>query len=55
MSESYAVSEKRELLLDKVKKFILDNGGIVKRASSPGWGSIIAESLILWKKGIFCA
>ena len=24
MSESYAVSEKRELLLDKVKKFILD-------------------------------
>ena len=30
MSESYAVSEKRELLLDKVKKFILDNGGIVK-------------------------
>lgn len=39
------------MLLDKVKKFILDNGGIVKRASLPGWGSIIAESLILWKRG----
>ena len=55
MSESYAVSEKRELLLDKVKKFILDNGGIVKKSQLAGWGSIIAESLILWKKGIFCA
>lgn len=51
MSESYAVSEKRELLLERVRKFILDNGGIVKRASLPGWGSIIAESLILWKRG----
>ena len=32
MSDSYAVSEKRELLLDRVKKFILDNGGIVKKS-----------------------
>lgn len=55
MSESYAVSEKRELLLDKVKKFILDNGGIVKKSQLAGLGSIIAESLILWKKGIFCS
>ena len=38
MSESYAVSEKRELLLDKVKKFILDNGGIVKKSQLAGLG-----------------
>ena len=38
MSESYAVSEKREFLLDKVKKFILDNGGIVKKIQLSGRG-----------------
>ena len=38
MSESYAVSEKRELLLDRVRKFILDNGGIVKKSQLAGLG-----------------
>ena len=40
MSESYAVSEKRELLLDKVKKFILDNGGIVKKTQLKEYANI---------------
>ena len=31
MSESYAVNEKRELILQKVKDFIVANGGIVKK------------------------
>ena len=31
MSESYVVNEKREILLEKVKQFILENGGIVKK------------------------
>ena len=31
MSESYVINEKRELVLDKVKEFILKNGGIVKK------------------------
>ena len=38
MSESYAVSEKRELLLERVRKFILDNGGIVKKSQLAGLG-----------------
>lgn len=33
MSESYIINEKRELVLDKVKKFILKNGGIVKKST----------------------
>ena len=31
MSESYAVNEKRELILQRVKEFIVANGGIVKK------------------------
>jgi len=31
MSESYAVNEKRELILQKVKEFIVAHGGIVKK------------------------
>ena len=54
MSESYAVSEKRELLLDRVRKFILDNGGTVSYTHLRAHETS-AESLILWKKGIFCA
>lgn len=38
MSESYAVSEKRELLLERVRKFMLDNGGIVKKSQLAGLG-----------------
>ena len=33
MSESYVINEKRELVLDKVKEFILKNGGIVKKST----------------------
>ncbi len=33
MSESYVINEKRELILDRVKEFIYQNGGVVKRAS----------------------
>lgn len=33
MSESYIINEKRELVLDKVKEFILKNGGIVKKST----------------------
>lgn len=32
MSDSYAVNEKREFILDKVKDFIVENGGIVKKS-----------------------
>ena len=31
MSESYAVNEKRELILQKVKEFIVAHGGIEKK------------------------
>lgn len=31
MSESYAVNEKREQILQKVKEFIVAHGGIVKK------------------------
>lgn len=31
MSDSYAVNEKRELILDRVKEFIYKNGGVVKK------------------------
>ena len=51
MSESYAVSEKRELLLDKVKKFILDNGGIVKKRPLAGRGIDYRRSLGFVEKG----
>ncbi len=33
MSESYVINEKREFVLDKVKDFILKNGGIVKKST----------------------
>lgn len=32
MSDSYVINEKREILLDKVKEFILQNDGIVKKS-----------------------
>ena len=51
MSESYAVSEKRELLLDKVKKFILDNGGIVKKSQLAGLGIDYRRILDFVEKG----
>ena len=51
MSESYAVSEKRELLLDKVKKFILDNGGIVKKNQLAGLGIDYRRILDFVEKG----
>ena len=28
MSESYVINEKRELILDRVKEFIYQNGGV---------------------------
>lgn len=31
MSDSYAVNEKRELILDRVKEFIYEHGGVVKK------------------------
>ena len=31
MSESYVINEKRELILDRVKEFIYQNGGEVKK------------------------
>lgn len=31
MSESYVINEKRELLLDRVKEYIYQNGGVVKK------------------------
>lgn len=31
MSESYAISERRELILDRIKEFIQKNGGVVKK------------------------
>lgn len=44
MSESYAVSEKRELLLDKVKKFILDNGRIDKKEPACRAGDRLSQN-----------
>lgn len=32
MSDSYVINEKRELILDRVKEFIYQNGGVVKKA-----------------------
>ena len=32
MSDSYAVNERRELILDRVKEFIYQNGGVVKKS-----------------------
>ena len=43
MSESYAVSEKRELLLERVRKFILDNGGIVKKEPARRAGDRLSQ------------
>ena len=51
MSESYAVSEKRELLLDRVRKFILDNGGIVKKSQLAGLGIDYRRILDFVEKG----
>ena len=34
MSDSYIINEKRELILDRVKAFIYQNGGIAKKALS---------------------
>lgn len=31
MSDSYVINEKRELILDRVKEFIYQNGGVVKK------------------------
>ena len=31
MSDSYAMNEKRELILKRVKAFIAENGGVVKK------------------------
>ena len=51
MSESYAVSEKRELLLERVRKFILDNGGIVKKSQLAGLGIDYRRILDFVEKG----
>ncbi len=32
MSDSYVINEKREFILDRVKEFIYQNGGVVKKA-----------------------
>lgn len=32
MSDSYVINEKRELILERVKEFIYQNGGVVKKA-----------------------
>ena len=32
MSESYVINEKWELILDRVKEFIYQNGGVVKKS-----------------------
>ena len=32
MSESYVINEQRELILDRVKEFIYQNGGVVKKS-----------------------
>ena len=32
MSESYAINERRELILDRVKEFVYQNGGVVKKS-----------------------
>ncbi len=32
MSDSYVINEKRELILDRVKEFIYQNGGVVKKS-----------------------
>ena len=48
MSESYVINEKRELILDRVKEFIYQNGGVVKK----NWGSITGGFWILWKREI---
>ena len=51
MSESYAVSEKRELLLERVRKFMLDNGGIVKKSQLAGLGIDYRRILDFVEKG----
>ena len=33
MSDSYVINEKRELILERVKEFIYQNGGVVKWSS----------------------
>lgn len=38
MSDSYVINEKREFILDKVKDFIYQNGGVVKKSQLNGLG-----------------
>lgn len=51
MSDSYVINEKRELVLDKVKEFILKNGGIVKKSALNDLGIDYRRILDFVEKG----
>lgn len=50
MSESYVINEKRELILDRVKEFIYQNGGVVKKSQLNELGIDYRRFWILWKR-----
>lgn len=51
MSDSYVINEKREFVLDKVKEFILKNGGIVKKSALNDLGIDYRRILDFVEKG----
>lgn len=51
MSDSYAVNEKRELILDRVKEFINLHGGVVKKSQLNGLGIDYRRILDFVEKG----
>jgi predicted transcriptional regulator of viral defense system len=51
MSESYVINEKRELILDRVKNFIYQNGGVVKRSQLSELGIDYRRILDFVEKG----
>lgn len=51
MSDSYAVNEKRELILDRVKEFINFHGGVVKKSQLNGLGIDYRRILDFVEKG----
>ncbi len=47
MSDSYAVNERRELILDRVKEFIYQNGGVVKKSQLNELGIDYRKTVII--------
>ena len=51
MSDSYAVNERRELILDRVKEFIYQHGGVVKKSQLSELGIDYRRILDFVEKG----